>query len=195
MTPADRRRGTPKPKRSGALRRLCRDTGGLAALEFAMVVPLMALLMLGTLEISQAYVAHRKLERITASVADLIARETSPTATTINQILDVAEVLIVPYAAERLSITATYITDTDGKRTTEWQCWNGIGTQAPAPAALPPGVLETNGKVIVVAASYQHETGVTKLVVREPIDLTETYFAKLRQLTFTGPKPSGSGCS
>jgi len=183
------------PRLPGALRRLARETGGLAAMEFAMVVPLMALLMLGTLEVSQAYVAHRKLERITASVADLIARETSPTATTINQILDVAEVLIVPYAAERLSITATYISDIDGKRTTEWQCWNGIGTQAAAPAALPAGVLEPNGRLIVVAASYQHETGVTKLVVREPIPLAGTYYAKLRQLTFTGPKPSGAGCS
>lgn len=170
------------------------DDRGLAFVEFAMMAPMLALLMLGTLEVGQAYTASRKVERTTAAIADLIARETAPTATSINQIFDLGDVLIKPYPVDKLAISAFYFEDDAGKPKLIWKCWNGVGAEGTPPASLPAGALESGGKVIVVTASYEYTPDITQFLISQPIVFSETYHAKLRALSFSS-KPTGSGCS
>ncbi len=53
------------------------DKRGIAAVEFALIVPILLLMMLGSIEIGRAVVMARKFHYITAMASDLIARETS----------------------------------------------------------------------------------------------------------------------
>ncbi len=63
-----------------ALRTFSRDKDGVAAVEFALIAPVMLTLLLGVFEAGRAYSIYRHLANTTDRVGDLVARETSSTA-------------------------------------------------------------------------------------------------------------------
>lgn len=52
-----------------------RDPSGVAAVEFGLIVPLLAMLFLGAVEYSRATMFSRRFSQVTAMASDLIARE------------------------------------------------------------------------------------------------------------------------
>src|SRR5579871_1572756 len=56
------------------LRRFSHAKGGLAAIEFALILPFMALLYFGSIEVSLLISADRKVSQTASSLADLVAR-------------------------------------------------------------------------------------------------------------------------
>jgi len=59
-----------------ALRQLRHDVAGVSLVEFALSLPLLAMLGMGGLEYINFVLAHQKVERISAITADTIARNT-----------------------------------------------------------------------------------------------------------------------
>src|SRR6266540_3741741 len=70
------------------LRSLVRDQRGVSAVEFAMLLPLMVTLYLGTVEISQGVGIDRKVTLTTRTVADLTSQVISVTSTEMSSILN-----------------------------------------------------------------------------------------------------------
>jgi Flp pilus assembly protein TadG len=58
-----------------ALRRFSHNAHGVAAIEFAYLAPLLILATFGTFEVSRAVMMHKRFEKATAMVGDLVARE------------------------------------------------------------------------------------------------------------------------
>ena len=52
-------------------RRIARNNSGVAAVEFAMIVPIMFLLFVGSVEFSQAITVDRRVTQVASSTADL----------------------------------------------------------------------------------------------------------------------------
>ena len=77
------------------------DRRGVAAIEFALVVPLMLVMYLGTIEISSAVSINRKVSRIAATVADLVTQQTEVTKTSLAGMMEIGEAILYPYTAER----------------------------------------------------------------------------------------------
>ena len=61
-------------KLRAAFRRFSADRRGLAALEFALIAPLMVLVLFGSVELTELLATNRRAENTTASVADVISR-------------------------------------------------------------------------------------------------------------------------
>ena len=57
-----------------AIERFRTEIRGVAALEFAIIAPILILMLVGTLEISLAIAVNRKVSRISSTVADLITQ-------------------------------------------------------------------------------------------------------------------------
>ena len=51
-----------------------RDSRGVAAIEFAMIVPIMSAMFIGAVEVSQAITVDRRVTQVASSTADLVAR-------------------------------------------------------------------------------------------------------------------------
>lgn len=85
-------------------RRLQRDKDGVAAIEFAMIVPIMLMLFFGTVEFSQALTVDRRVAQIASTMADLVAQYDTLTYTQVDNIHKVAESLILPYSASPLKV-------------------------------------------------------------------------------------------
>ena len=66
------------------VRRLSADTGGIAAVEFAMLVPLMLMVFFGTIQISTAVAVDRKVSLTARTLSDLISQNASVTSTIVS---------------------------------------------------------------------------------------------------------------
>ncbi|MEM9277143.1 MAG: TadE/TadG family type IV pilus assembly protein [Pseudomonadota bacterium] len=135
------------------------DKKGVAAVEFALIVPILLLLFIGTLEISLAVAVDRKVSRISSSVADLITQSENFNEAGLDQLMDIANRIMHPYdATVKISIVAVYIDD-DGVAKVEWAHGRNGGAE-PAQGSLfnVPASIKTNDTFLLSArVSSDHE--------------------------------------
>ncbi|KMO15977.1 hypothetical protein SQ03_15810 [Methylobacterium platani JCM 14648] len=127
-----------------ALARFRHARGGLAAIEFAMVLPLLLLLYLGTTDLAGYVSNYRKVTLAARTVADLVAREAGdvPSAQ-FATIVKAGRAVLAPYdgATARIAAKAIGVYDTSGRaRVCSYAVDAGnAGVAAPTAAtAVPP---------------------------------------------------------
>lgn len=93
--------------------RLWRDRKGVAALEFALMAPLLLCMYFVTMEVGQGIETDKKVSRIGSMVADLITQQQSVTKADLDAILAIGEATIQPYGRSKPSVIVTAIQVTD----------------------------------------------------------------------------------
>lgn len=139
-------------------RRFRHDTVGVAAVEFAMVLPLMLLACFGMVDVVQALMAKRKVTQLTLTIADLTARAASVTPNDVNGIFDAALAIMMPLDASQASmVVSSVVIDSKGVAKV---CWSSQrkGTELAAGSAvtLPDSVRVPSTSVIMAQASYHY---------------------------------------
>jgi Flp pilus assembly protein TadG len=132
------------------LRGFARGQDGMAAVEFAVILPFMLTAYLGGVEIGNGVAVDRKVAITTRSVADLASRYTKITDVDMNNILGASATIIAPYASAPLAVTVSGVTvDNKGKATIDWSnTLNGTARTKGAPVTLP-GTLASPGAYYV----------------------------------------------
>src|SRR5258708_26904184 len=87
-----------------------RDQRGVSAVEFAMLLPLMITLYLGSVEISQGVGMDRKVTLAARTVADLASQVSSIAGTDMSNILTATSAVIAPYDTAPLKVTVSAVT-------------------------------------------------------------------------------------
>jgi Flp pilus assembly protein TadG len=134
------------------------DERGLSAVEFALLLPLMVTLYLGTVEISQGIAVDRKVTLTARTVADLVSQVTSINNTDMNNSLNAATAVIAPYPSDKLKITVTSVTvDANGKATVAWSdALNGSPRAKGSSVTLPSALNIPNSSLIWSEAQYAY---------------------------------------
>jgi hypothetical protein len=138
-----------------------RASDAVAAVEFALVVPLMLTMYIGSIELSQAFSVDQRVITIAGTVGDLVARtrDTIKKNTTLTDYFAAAQAIIAPFPTTDLKQVVTFVAvDKDGNTDVLWsEAYNGGSAhQVDKPFDLPPAMLDiSKGKwVIVSEASY-----------------------------------------
>ena len=121
--------------------RLARDNRGNAAIEFAMIVPLMLVMFFGTIEFSSAVAVDRKLSLVSQGLADLASRYATVTDVDITNFFKIGDAMLTPYSSTLLktTITEVYIDPTSGVARAQWSkgdAARGDSSTVPVPANL-----------------------------------------------------------
>ena len=98
------------------LGRAAGDKSGTAAIEFAMLSPLLLVTLLGGTEITQAVMAARKVDTATRTMADLTAQirgATDLTTAMVNEIDAAGRLIMSPNVATSLKVTISRVDVTD----------------------------------------------------------------------------------
>ncbi|MDH6258693.1 pilus assembly protein [Bradyrhizobium sp. BR13661] len=108
-------------------RRLWTDDRGVAATEFAIVVPFMLVLYVGGVELGNGLATNVKVTATAHSVADMISQNTQVTSSQMAGILQASTAIMAPYAVtdtngnSLITITVSEVsTDSSGKATVQW---------------------------------------------------------------------------
>lgn len=83
---------------------------GVAAIEFALIAPLLFILYLGTMEVTQAMETNKKLSRVGSMVSDLVGQQGREVyKEDLDAIMMIGEAILKPYARSPVSIVITGI--------------------------------------------------------------------------------------
>ncbi|RWB59822.1 MAG: pilus assembly protein [Mesorhizobium sp.] len=93
--------------------RFCRDRRGVAAIEFAFIVPVLLIMYFITMEASQAIETSKKVSRIGSMVADLVTQQTAVQKADLDAIMKIGTSTLQPYNRSTPTIIITGIQITD----------------------------------------------------------------------------------
>jgi Flp pilus assembly protein TadG len=135
-------------------RKLLADRRGIAAIEFAMLVPIMLVLFFGTVEFSVGVAANRKVSLMAQTLSDLTSRSISVSDTDISNFFAAGTGIMTPYVAPTYNATSSQISElwidpSTGNARVQWSKATGTGYVALAVGStvtLPT----TNGGDLVV---------------------------------------------
>jgi Flp pilus assembly protein TadG len=169
------------------------NESGLAAVEFALLLPVMLVLFFGIVEVSLALAARADVTNVASTGADLIAQESSVASSDMSNVWSAMNAILYPYNTSVAKMTMTSIAyDTTSKSLTAgkvaWSCTkNGTARTAGATVTLPSGLMTANGSVIMSEITYSYSSPTTQIITA-PLSMTNTFYTKPRRVAaITGP--------
>ena len=97
-----------------------RDRTGVAAIEFAIILPMMLVMLFGTVEFSSALAVDRKVSLVARALANLTSQGTQATSTDLANYYVAGNKIMTPYAAPNMTITELYIDPSSGNARVQW---------------------------------------------------------------------------
>ncbi|RJT38768.1 pilus assembly protein [Mesorhizobium waimense] len=179
--------------------RLYADRRGVAAIEFAFIVPVLLVMYFVTMEASQAIETSKKVSRIGSMVADLVTQQNTITKADLDAIMQIGTSTLQPYnrSTPKIIITAIEVT-TDAEVKVVWSRKLVDGTSAvdatKDTATTIPATLKVAGTflirvesdlayepVITWSPDGQQRLGLTSAFNK--ISMGETYYLRPRRST------------
>jgi len=153
---------TMPPRRSVSIFALLRDRRAVAAVEFALLLPLMLTLFIGGNEISQALAVYRKVGHTSSTMGDLVAQSASLSSTDMTDILAASSSVMTPYSATtvKMVISAVKYTTANGYKV----CWSAAQNDtawtagSAPPITVPSGLVANGEEVVVTRVQYSYSS-------------------------------------
>jgi Flp pilus assembly protein TadG len=143
------------------------NTEGMAAIEFAMIVPMMGIMFIGAVELSQVITVNRRVDQVASATADLVARaETQISQSDVTDIMKAGGYLLLPYSQNPLKIVVRNVTTSPSSATSAKQSWSctfsGAGSALSCACSntnytLPTGLVGTNDSVVISQTTYDYK--------------------------------------
>jgi len=123
----------------------------IAAMEFALILPVGILLLLGITELSTAMLIDRKITRATHIGADLVAQETSMTEAKVTDLFTAMEAILEPFPTDaHMRVTSVWLNPATDTTEVEWsRARNGAADAGGY--TLPDGLIFQDGGSVIVA--------------------------------------------
>ena len=177
---------------------------GMAAVEFALIAPLLVTLLLGSVEVSNALEARQKATSLASSAADLVAQTASVSSSDMTNIFNAVTAIMYPFSGTTSIVISSVASDGNGNGTVLWsQAQNGTALTKGAAVTLSQQIMLTCTStptpsckncaagactVIMAQISYAYTSPIGKLFVGV-VPITDSFFARPRKsvsVAYTG---------
>lgn len=145
---------------------LLADQRGTALIEFAIALPVLLILFLGSYQLSQAIIVNRKVTIMTRAVGDMTSQYRSLTIGELDGLLQASTQILAPYATAPAKLRVTHITVESSGKVFRIDWSRGYNTYAFPPgryyaSALPAAHRKPNMVFIYAQSSYSYDSALS----------------------------------
>jgi len=171
-------------------RQFRRDSKGMSAVEFGLLLPVMTVMYFGAVEISSGLIAHRKATAVASTAADLAAQAMVLSNSDVNDIFGASRAILEPFDATGVEIILTSASDQgSGNIRVDWS--DGFNTTAHATGTtinVPDNLVFTNGSVIIAEVTYTYSSTMGKYLTGTQV-MEDVFYARPRRTLVVGRVP------
>jgi Flp pilus assembly protein TadG len=134
------------PTKACVFRLFAASTHGVAALEFAMIMPILAIIFLTTFDGGRAIAVYMKVRSATYALAAIANQYSTIQSADMNSIVGAASVVLAPYSSTPTVVTISQLSMSNtGKATVSWSySLNGAARLQGAAVTLPSNLQPAN---------------------------------------------------
>jgi Flp pilus assembly protein TadG len=158
------------------------DGRGLAATEFAVVVPLMLVMFFGTVEFSSAVAIDRKVTLMARTLSDLTSQSTSVADTDMTNFFAASTGILTPYDTTPVSSTITELY-VDSTQTAHVQWSKGSAPRSQRSVVTIPTTLAIADTYLIFSEVSYIYTPSVGYVLKSAITLSDVAYTRPRQST------------
>jgi len=185
------------------------DRRGLAAVEFAFILPVMMVMLFGTVEFSSAIAIDRKITLMARTLSDLTSQALTVADSDLTNFFTASIAIMYPYTPTptNAQISEIYV-NASKKATVQWSKAGTISsgaTQATLTTStrsatddvtslVPPSLLVANTYLILSEVSYLYVPTVGYVLAKAGIKMGDSAFTRPRQSTCVYYPTAGTTC-
>jgi Flp pilus assembly protein TadG len=165
-------------------RTFLRARDGLAAVEFALISPVMILMFFGAIELSYALNCNARVGRVASTTSDLVAQATTVSSTDVTNIFTAANSILFPYPTASAKIVVSSLVD-DGKggTTVAWSnAQNATPRSVGSTVSVPAGLVVSGsgGSLIFAEVTYAYTPPISYFLGTS-VTLTDSFYSRPRR--------------
>lgn len=160
-----------------------RADDGMAAVEFALVLPAMIALIFGAIEVTSALICKADVSNTASTAADLVAQESQVSTADMNNVFSALGSLIYPFPSTGIKVViSSVIDDGHGGGKVDWsKTYNGTARTKGSAVTVPTGLITTGGSVVLSEVTYIY-TPLSNVMVRFPINMSNKFYSHPRRV-------------
>ncbi|MDO8839165.1 MAG: pilus assembly protein [Parvibaculum sp.] len=164
------------------LHRFIHDYKGLAAVEFALILPLMIAFYFGGVEMTNMLVANRRVTAVAYTAADLTAQSAALNNSDIADIFAASATILQPFSTAPLKVRiSNIVADAQNVAKVAWSDGFQISPRAVgSTVTLPAGLTTPGSSVVFVETTYGYTSPVGEMVAGT-VNFSETAYLKPRR--------------
>ena len=172
---------------------LLRDRSGIAAVEFAVIVPIMLVMFFGTVEFSSGVAVDRKVTLMARTLSDLTSQGTTATDCTLSNFFAAATGILTPYSSTPTvaKITELLVDPTTLQAKVQWSkaatidpsgnVVLGVGRAANTIVSIPSALAVPGTYLLFGEVSYLYTPAVGYVMAKAGITLSDVAYTRPRQ--------------
>lgn len=170
-----------------ALQNIRAATSGMAAVEFALILPALLALVFGAIEVTNILIVKTDTTNIASTAADLVAQESTVSDADMANTFSALNALIYPYATASAKVVVTsVIDDGHGGGKVGWSDgYNATPHPVGQAISVPTGLITSGGSVVLAEVTYTYTSPSTYLV-KLPVTMTNTFYSHPRRVAQIG---------
>jgi Flp pilus assembly protein TadG len=178
-----------KPLLSPVLARFSRSQQGLAAIEFAFILPIMVVMYLGSVAVTMGVMTDRKVTLLARSLGDIVSQSTNLTAAQSTDVFKAGRAIMAPYDSSstvlQMRVSSVKINTLGTKACVRWSRSPDPAFQrsvgADVTSIIPPDLLIANTYLVWPEVKYKYTPVVGASITNGPLDLSDQLFMRPRQ--------------
>jgi Flp pilus assembly protein TadG len=157
---------------------------GVAAVEFALIIPVMLVTFFGIAEIANYILAARKVANVASSAADLVSQDTVVDDAEIADIMGALDVVLRPFDPNEAQIRiSSVVADEDGDTTVAWSDARNTGAYAEgSPIDVPDDIVVAGQGIVMAEVSFTYQT-LFGMFLTDGMTVSDTFYLKPRRST------------
>lgn len=161
-----------------------------SAIEFAIVLPVLALFVFGGYQMNEAVSAYRKVTLTNRTVADLTTQYTSMASSDVTTVLNASAQVMAPFDTANLTIVLTeFATDSSGKTTVTWsKSLNGTPLVVGSTVTLPANVAQLGTSLVLAQTTFNFTPAIVYNAAGPFVLSSQIYMSprSTQSITYTG---------